>query len=107
MSLTLFFLDSEAHIDIGAATTYDIEIQFLKIPTGNPHPRAHERRIFAMNVEWEKPPVGIEIVGENLVPILLHANGWRPNNRTFIYEWKAAVLKVVCVLLTFSCACVN
>jgi len=54
-----------------------------------------------MNMEWEKPSVGIEIVGGNLVLILSHANGWRPNNRTFIYEWKPAVLKVVRVPLTF------
>ena len=99
--MPLIFLDSEPHINIGAATTYDIEIQFIEFSTGNPHPHAREHRIFVMNTEYAKPSVGIEIVGANLVPILSHANGWRPYNRIFIYEWKTGVLKVVRVHLTF------
>jgi len=102
MSLISFFLlDSEPHINIGAATTYDVEIHFIEFSTGNPHPHAREHRIFVMSTEWKKPSVGIEIVGENLVLILSHTNAWKPDNRIFIYEWKTGVLKVVRVPLTF------
>lgn len=52
-------------------------------------------------MEWGETSIAIEIVGKNLVLMLSHANGWRPNNRTFVYEWKTAVLKVVHVPLTF------
>ena len=105
--MSLIFLDSEPHINIGAATTYDIEIQFIEFSTGNPHPHAREHRLLVMNTEWEKPSVGIEIVGENLVLILSHTNEWRPDNRIFIYEWKTGVLKVVRVHLTFFLALVS
>ncbi|KIM37681.1 hypothetical protein M413DRAFT_448215 [Hebeloma cylindrosporum] len=85
---------TEPHLNVGSPTTYDIEIQFIEFSTGNPHPLAREHRIFVMNTEWEKPSIVIEIVGENLVLILSHTNGWRPDNRIFIYEWKTGLLKV-------------
>jgi hypothetical protein len=47
-----------------------------------------------MNTEWEKPSLGIERVGDNLVLILSHMNGWRPDHHMFIYKWKTRLLKV-------------
>ena len=93
------FSNNEPYINVGAPITYDIGVQFLEFSTGNPHPHACEHRIFVMNTEWEKPSLGIEIVGDNLVLILSHMNGWRPDNRIFIYQWKTGLLKVV----LFSC----
>ena len=104
INVLIFLLDSEPRINAGAPTTYDIEIQFIEFSTGNPHPHAREYRIFIMNTEWEKPSIGMEIVGENLVLVISHTNGWRPHNRIFIYEWKTGVLKVVRVpVIFFSC----
>jgi hypothetical protein len=101
------FVDREPRITVGAPTTFDIELQLLEFSTGNPHPHAHEHRIFVMNTEWQKPSVGIEIVGDNLVLILSQTNGWRPDNYIFIYEWKTGALKVVGVLNTFLVVIVN
>ena len=99
-----FLLDSEPHTNAGAPTTYDIEIQVIEFSTGNPHPHAREYRIFVMNTEWEKPSIGTEIVGENLVLVLSHTNRWRPDDRIFIYEWKTGVPKVMRdPVIFFSC----
>ena len=54
-----------------------------------------------MNTEQEKPSIGMEIVGENLVLVLSNTNGRRLDNRIFIYEWKTGVLKVVPVPVIF------
>ena len=80
------FSAREPRINVDAPTTFDIELQLLEFLRGNPHPHAREHRIFVMNTEWEKQSVGIEILGDKLVLILSHMNGWRPDNRIFAYE---------------------
>lgn len=55
-----------------------------------------------MNSPWQKPAVGIEIVGDHLVLILSFNNGQRPDDRVYIYDWINDVLKMVsstCCLL--------
>ncbi|KAF8888711.1 hypothetical protein CPB84DRAFT_1849531 [Gymnopilus junonius] len=73
---------------------YKIELQFVQFSTGKPHPDARESRIHVMNSQWEKPAVGIEIVGDHLVLILCFYNAQRPEDRVYIYEWKTNTLKV-------------
>jgi hypothetical protein len=84
--LIFFSLDGEPLSGAGAPTTYDIEIYSIEFSTGNPHQHAREHRIFVMNTEWEKPSIGMEIVGENTVLILSQTNEWRLYDRTFIKQ---------------------
>ncbi|PPQ97316.1 hypothetical protein CVT26_006634 [Gymnopilus dilepis] len=72
---------------------YRIELQLLQFSTGLPHPDAQEKTIHVMNAQWEKPAVGIETVGDNLVLILTFSTQQRPEDRVFIYEWKTNTLK--------------
>ena len=71
-----------------------------------PHLLAYEHQLFAMNTEWEKPSIGIETIGENLILILPHTNNWRPDNCIFIYELRI-VLSHVSFLSPFSLAGIN
>ncbi|KAH9476481.1 hypothetical protein JR316_0010393 [Psilocybe cubensis] len=73
---------------------YDIEMQYLQFSTGLPHPRAVHKNAHVMSSPWEKPAIGIEIVGENLVLILTFINRGRTDDRVFIYDWMSDVVKV-------------
>lgn len=78
-------------------TRYDIEIQLHEFSTGRPHPDAKDHTIKVITSRWEKPALGIEIVGDNLVLILtFYNNPMRPDDQIFVYEWKTGVLKTVC-----------
>jgi hypothetical protein len=49
-----------------------------------------------MPPEWNRPAVGIEIVGNNLVLIITYGVSRRPpDDHMFIYDWKSGVLKMV------------
>ncbi|KAF8956844.1 hypothetical protein BDZ97DRAFT_1925109 [Flammula alnicola] len=76
----------------GLPTTFDIEIDLLELSTEKPHPQAQKNPIYVMNSPWEKPAVGIEIVGKHLVLILCYNNANRPDDRIFIYEWQTSTL---------------
>ncbi len=54
-----------------------------------------------MNTKWERPAVGIEIVGDNLVLILAYYdNPHKPDDQVFVYEWKTGRMKMVCGIST-------
>ncbi|KAF8889540.1 hypothetical protein CPB84DRAFT_1785452 [Gymnopilus junonius] len=86
-------------------TMNDIELVFLQFSTGLPHPalskrqgsqsdsRNYIRYIMASPVEWHKPAVGIEIVGEHLV-LVLHYHFESVEDRVYVWEWKTGVLKM-------------
>jgi hypothetical protein len=83
----------------GNPVTYDIELMLFEFSTGKPHPQAQKHTIHVMNTLWKKPAIGIEIVGDNLVLILFyHRNEAAPDDRVFIFEWKTAVTKTVCLI---------
>ncbi|KAF7762341.1 hypothetical protein Agabi119p4_8934 [Agaricus bisporus var. burnettii] len=47
-----------------------------------------------VELEWDRPALGIEIVGNNLVLILAYRdNHHKPDDRMIIYDWKSGVLK--------------
>ena len=80
--------------------SYDIELVLFEFSTCKPHPQAQKHVIHVMNTPWEKPAIGIEIVGDNLVLVLYHyRHNAKPEDRVFIFEWKTAVVKSVCPLI--------
>ncbi|KAF8961935.1 hypothetical protein BDZ97DRAFT_1826703, partial [Flammula alnicola] len=82
------------HIVPGGRTTFDIELAFFEFSSGKPHPQARKHRLHVMNSVYEKPAIGIEIVGDNLVLVLFyHRNDASPPDRVFIYDWRTAVVK--------------
>ncbi|EKM79712.1 hypothetical protein AGABI1DRAFT_59449 [Agaricus bisporus var. burnettii JB137-S8] len=75
----------------------DIRLHFYQVSTALPHPEAQRPVISVMQVEvdWGRPTVGIEIVGNNLVLILAYSDSHhRPDDRIFIYDWKHGALKM-------------
>ncbi|KAF8151338.1 hypothetical protein B0H34DRAFT_677990 [Crassisporium funariophilum] len=74
---------------------HSIEITLLQFSTGLPYPNAPPTPIHVMKVRWEKPAVGIEIVGDHLVLVItFHNNPFRPEDRVFVWEWMTGVLKM-------------
>lgn len=72
-------------------------MHLYQVSTGKLHPDAQRPVISVMQTEWERPAVGIEIVGNNLVLILAyHDNPHKPDDCVFVYEWKSGTLKMVC-----------
>ncbi|XP_006463004.1 hypothetical protein AGABI2DRAFT_186799 [Agaricus bisporus var. bisporus H97] len=83
----------------------DIRLHFYQVSTALPHPEAQRPVISVMQVEvdWGRPTVGIEIVGNNLVLILAYSDSHhRPDDRIFIYDWKHGALKMV-IQHTYIC----
>ncbi|CAA7261285.1 unnamed protein product [Cyclocybe aegerita] len=73
---------------------FDIELTLREFSSDRRHPQAKEERILVMTSPYEKPAIGIEIVGDNLVLILTFYNHRdKPDDRVFIYEWRTSVLK--------------
>ncbi|KAJ3484819.1 hypothetical protein NLJ89_g11951 [Agrocybe chaxingu] len=73
---------------------FDIELTLREFSSDQRHPQAKEERILVMTSPYEKPAVGIEIVGDHLVLILtFYHHPHQPNDRVFIYEWRTSVLK--------------
>ncbi|KAF9472446.1 hypothetical protein BDN70DRAFT_844484 [Pholiota conissans] len=74
--------------------TFDIELVLFEFSTGKPHPQAQKHYIHVTNTRWEKPAIGIEIVGDNLVLILFyHRHEARPEDKVFVYNWRTAATK--------------
>ena len=81
----------------GAPTRYDLKIVLFKLSTGERHPAAKESTIHVFNSPWDRPKIGIEIVGDRLVLILAyHSNPWTPDDHVFVYDWRNAVQTMVC-----------
>ncbi|KIM38398.1 hypothetical protein M413DRAFT_46795, partial [Hebeloma cylindrosporum] len=78
---------------LDTARTFDIELSILKFSTGQPHPEAREHKIHVLNSRWEKPAIGIEIVGDHLVLVIYYLNNFNPDDHIFIWEWRTGVLK--------------
>ena len=76
--------------------TFDIDLSILKFSAGQPHPEARESKIHVLNSRWEKPAIGIEIVGDHIVLVLYYLNAASPEDHVFIWEWRTGVLKTVC-----------
>lgn len=56
-----------------------------------------------MNTPGEKPAIGIEIVGDNLVLVLYyHRNDAKPDDKVFIFDWRTAVIKMVGLRVHFG-----
>ncbi|KAF9474146.1 hypothetical protein BDN70DRAFT_936880 [Pholiota conissans] len=72
----------------GEPNTYDISIELLELSTKLPHPLARNPSIYVMNSLWERPAVGIEIVGKHLVLVLSFNTREHPEDRVFIFEWQ-------------------
>ena len=80
----------------GSPTTYEIKIVFFKLSTQEPHPAAKESTIHVFNSRWQKPAIGIEIVGDRLVLILTYRdNDSMPDDLVFVYDWRKAVQTMV------------
>lgn len=76
--------------------SHDIHLCLYQVSTGKPHLEAERPIIPVMNTRWERPAVGIEIVGEILVLILAyHDNQYKPDDQVFVYEWKTGKIKMV------------
>ena len=75
----------------GAPDTFDIGLDLLEMSTGKPHPLAERNPIFVMHSSWEKPAVGIEIVGKHLVLILSFNARGHPEDRIYVFEWQTGV----------------
>ncbi|XP_006455559.1 hypothetical protein AGABI2DRAFT_153436 [Agaricus bisporus var. bisporus H97] len=76
---------------------FDICLHLYQVSTALPHPEAQRPAISVMQVEleWDRPALGIEIVGNNLVLILAYSdNHHKPDDRMIIYDWKSGVLKM-------------
>ncbi|TFK41206.1 hypothetical protein BDQ12DRAFT_679076 [Crucibulum laeve] len=75
--------------------SHNIELEFREFSTGQWHSLAQKPRLLVTNSRWERPAIGIEIVGEYLVLIITHSNNpWRPDSQFFVYEWKTGTLKL-------------
>ena len=97
-SLLTFYLFIRNLHDSGIAIpTYDISLVLFKLSTGEPHPAAKASTIHVLTSEWDRPAIGVEIVGDRLVLILsFHHNPWLPDDRVFVYDWRNAEVKMVC-----------
>lgn len=83
---------------IGPQTMYEIRMQLHSVSTGLFHPQAEQPIISVVVTPWQRPAIGIEIVGENLVLILTHyGHPAVPDDQVFIYKWKTGNLKMVSV----------
>ncbi len=77
-------------------TSYLIQLHLHQASTGNLHPEAKHPVITVTHTRWERPAVGIEIVGDNLVLILAYKqNPYKPDDQVFVYEWKTGRMKMV------------
>ncbi|EKM77109.1 hypothetical protein AGABI1DRAFT_77888 [Agaricus bisporus var. burnettii JB137-S8] len=100
MGLNVYEHDLLAVITMCAQTAlqrnlFDIRLHLYKVSTALPHPEAQRPVISVTQVEWDRPALGIEIVGNNLVLILAYSdNNHKPDDRMFIYDWKSGVLKM-------------
>jgi len=72
----------------------DIEMKLLEYSTGRPHPKAKNATIFITSSST-RPALLCEIVGENLVLVLKFKLDLQPEDRIFIWNWCADVLKTV------------
>ncbi|KJA13430.1 hypothetical protein HYPSUDRAFT_49830 [Hypholoma sublateritium FD-334 SS-4] len=75
----------------GAPNTFDIGLDLVELSTRKPHPLAKSNPIFVMNSAWEKPAVGIEIVGKHLALVLSFNARGHPQDRIYIFEWQTGV----------------
>jgi len=89
--LTIGLISTPSTIQTGLL---DIEMKLLEYSTGRPHPKAKNSTIF-ITTSSTRPALLCEIVGENLVLILKFKLGVRPEDRIFIWNWCANVLKTV------------
>ena len=77
-------------------TMYEIRMQLHSVSTGLFHPQAEQPIISVVVTPWQRPAIGIEIVGDNLVLILTHyGHPAAPDDQVFIYQWKTGNLKMV------------
>ena len=91
----MIFFRKPCH-SLGSSTTYDIKIVLFKLSTGEPHPAAKESTIHVFNSQWERPAIGMEIVGDRLVLILTYRREhWAPDDLIFVYDWRNAVQTMV------------
>lgn len=82
----------------GAPSTFGIGLDLVELSTSKPHPLAKSNPIFVMNSAWEKPAVGIEIVGKHLALVLSFNARGHPQDRIYIFEWQTGVTVAVCYL---------
>lgn len=76
--------------------SHEIRLYLFQVSTGKLHLEAQQPIISVMNTRWEKPAVGIEIVGDNLVLILAYyEHPHKPDDQVFVYEWRTGKLKMV------------
>ncbi|KJA13552.1 hypothetical protein HYPSUDRAFT_209456 [Hypholoma sublateritium FD-334 SS-4] len=79
------------HVPVVYRAAELLGLDLVELSTRNPHPLAKGNPIFVMNFAWEKPSVGIEIVGKHLALVLpLNARGHR-QDQIYIFEWRMGV----------------
>jgi len=89
--------NSSRHAQVTSPQTmYEIRMQLHSVSTGLFHPQAEQPIISVVVTPWQRPAIGIEIVGDNLVLILTHyGHPAIPDDQVFVYQWKTGNLKMV------------
>ncbi|KXN81081.1 hypothetical protein AN958_06125 [Leucoagaricus sp. SymC.cos] len=82
---------------------HEIRLALHQVSTGQLHPEAQKPIIRVVTTRWERPAVGIEVVGDNLVLILAYyEHPSKPDDQVFVYNWKTAKLKMATPYHTYS-----